>query len=133
LQDLEIVVSIGKAIDSSVELNNKKDLIVQFVASLTPETSLDKDWQQFVTQKQKEELNRIIEEENLHRDETEIFVKNAFRNGFIPETGTAITKLLPPLNPFAPNNLYIEKKQKVIEKLKLFLERFLGVINDSIE
>ncbi|MDR3119356.1 MAG: type I restriction endonuclease subunit R [Mediterranea sp.] len=131
LQDKEIVVTIGKAIDSSVELRNKKDLIEQFIASLTPETNIDDDWQNFVSEKQKEELSRIIADEDLNKEETEKFVKNAFRNGFIPETGTAITKLLPPLNPFAPDNQYATKKMTVIEKLKLFLDRFLGIINNA--
>ncbi|MDR1347488.1 MAG: type I restriction endonuclease subunit R, partial [Prevotellaceae bacterium] len=127
LQDKEIVVTIGKAIDSSVELRNKKDLIEQFIASLTPATNVDDDWQKFVSEKQKEELSCIIADENLNREETEKFVKNAFRDGFIPETGTAITKLLPPLNPFAPNNQYATKKTTVIGKLKQFFDRFFGV------
>ena len=131
LQDKEIVVTIGKAIDSSVELRNKKDLIEQFVASLTPATSVDNDWQKFVSEKQKEELNRIIADENLNKEETEKFVKNAFRDGFIPETGTAITKLLPPLNPFAPNNQYASKKATVIDRLKQFFERFFGIVNNE--
>ncbi|MDR0206116.1 MAG: type I restriction endonuclease subunit R [Bacteroidales bacterium] len=135
LQDKEIVITIGKAIDSSMELRNKKDLIEQFIASLTPTTqactersrSVDDDWRNFVNKKQKEELNRIISEENLNPEETEIFVQNAFRDGFIQETGTAITKILPPLNPFAADNQYATKKITVIEKLKRFLERFLGI------
>ena len=131
LQDKEIVITIGKAIDSSIELRNKKDLIVQFVNSLTPEASIDNDWQQFVSGKQKEELNRIIADEDLNKEETEKFVKNAFRDGYIMETGIAITKLLPPLNPFAPNNQYSTKKTTVIEKLKQFFERFWGVINNA--
>jgi type I restriction enzyme R subunit len=131
LQDKEIVVTIGKAIDSSVELRNKKDLIEQFIASLTPATNVDDDWQKFVSEKQKEELSRIITDENLNREETEIFVKNAFRDGFIPETGTAITKLLPPINPFSPNNQYATKKMTVIEKLKQFFDRFFGVVNNT--
>ncbi|MDR0572715.1 MAG: type I restriction endonuclease subunit R [Tannerella sp.] len=131
LKDKEIVVTIGKAIDSSVELRNKKDLIEQFITSLTPETSVDDDWQKFVSGKQKEELNRIIADENLNKEETEKFVRNAFRDGFIPETGTAITKLLPPLNPFTPDNQYATKKMTVIEKLKLFFDRFLEIINNA--
>ena len=131
LQDKEIVITIGKAIDSSVELRNKKDLIVQFVSSLTPATNIDDDWQKFVSEKQKEELNRIIADENLKKEETEKFIQNAFRDGFIPETGMAITEILPPLNPFAPNNQYATKKQTVIEKLKQFLDRFFGVINNT--
>jgi type I restriction enzyme R subunit len=131
LQDKEIVVSIGKAIDSSIELRNKKDLIEQFIASLNPATNIDDDWQKFVSEKQKAELNNIIEEENLNKSETEKFVKNAFRDGYISETGTAITKLLPPLNPFAPDNQYTTKKQTVIEKLKSFFDRFWGVVSNA--
>lgn len=131
LQDKEIVVSIGKAIDSSIELRNKKDLIEQFIASLNPATNIDDDWQKFVSEKQKAELNNIIEEENLNKSETEKFVKNAFRDGYISETGTAITKLLPPLNPFAPDNQYTTKKQTVIEKLKSFFDRFGGVVSNA--
>jgi len=127
LQDKEIVITIGKAIDSSIELRNKKDLIEQFIASLTPTTQVDDEWRNFVNEKQKEELNQIIADENLNPEETEKFVQNAFRDGFIQETGTAITKILPPLNPFAAGNQYAIKKLAVIEKLKRFLERFLGI------
>jgi len=131
LQDKEIVVSIGKAIDSSVELRNKKELIEQFIASLTPATNVDDDWRKYVEEKKVEELNHIIADENLNKAETETFVKNAFRDGYIPETGTAITKILPPLNPFTPDNQYVLKKQIVIEKLKLFLDRFLGITSNG--
>jgi type I restriction enzyme R subunit len=127
LQDKKIVESIGKTVDSSLELRNKKDLIEQFLELLTPEASVDDGWQKFVSEKQKEELNRIITEENLDKEETERFVKNAFRDGFITETGTAVARLLPPLDPFAPDNQYAAKKQAVIEKLKLFLDRFWGI------
>jgi type I restriction enzyme R subunit len=127
LQDKEIIVSIGKAIDSSMELRNKKDLIEQFIVSLTPATDVDDDWRKYVDEKKIEELNRIIADENLNKVETEVFMKNAFRDGFVSETGTAITKLLPPLDPFAPNNQYTEKKMTVIKKLKSFLNRFLGI------
>ena len=84
-------------------------------------------WKRLWDEKKLEELNRIIAEEDLNETETQTFIKNAFRDGFVSETGTAITKLLPPLDPFAPNNQYAEKKITVIEKLKSFLNRFLGI------
>lgn len=127
LQDKEIVVSIGKAIDSSVELRNKKDLIENFIASLDANSLVDDDWRKFVEENRQKELEKIIADENLNKAETETFVKNAFRDGFISETGTAITKILPPLNPFAADNQYMTKKQTVIEKLKSFLDRFFGI------
>src|SRR5690606_2851326 len=48
LQDKEIVVHIQKAIDSSLDLRNKKELIEKFVDSLTPSSNVDEDWQQYV-------------------------------------------------------------------------------------
>lgn len=132
LQDKEIIVSISKAINSSVELRNKKDLIEQFIASLTPEeTNVDDDWQKFISEKHKEELNNIIADENLKKDETKEFIKNAFRDGYISETGTAVSDLLQNIHPFDANNEYSKKKTTVIEKLKLFLDRFLDIINND--
>ena len=48
MQDKEIVISIAKAIDSSLELRNKKNLIEAFLASLTPNGDIDEEWRAFV-------------------------------------------------------------------------------------
>src|SRR5574344_1332156 len=73
LKDKELVVSINKAIDSSMELRNKKDLIKQFIDSLTPATDVHDDWRKYVDEKKLEELNRIIAEEDLNETETQTF------------------------------------------------------------
>lgn len=62
-KDKEILISINKAIDSSVELRNKKDLIQKFIQAFTPGGHVDDNWHEFVEKKKAEELNRIIEEE----------------------------------------------------------------------
>jgi len=41
-------VDINKAIDSSVEMRNKKDLINQFIMSLDVHSSVDEYWGDFV-------------------------------------------------------------------------------------
>ena len=41
IEDQELSPDIARAIDSSVGLRNKKELIQQFVAKLTPESDLD--------------------------------------------------------------------------------------------
>jgi len=76
----EILIDINKAIDSSIELRNKKDLIEQFIQSLEMSSSVDDDWITFVEEKKKKELEKIIEEEKLNRDETYQFIENAFRD-----------------------------------------------------
>ena len=81
MKDKEIVITIQKAIDSSIELRNKKDLIENFIHSLTPQTDVDSDWKKFVEKAKKEELEKIISEENLKPAETKAFVENSFRDG----------------------------------------------------
>lgn len=128
LQDKEIIVTIRKAIDSSVDLRNKKELIEHFIDSLTPESDVDEDWQTYVNEQRRAELNRIIVDENLNHDEAFKFMDNAFRDGFIQTTGTAITKVLPPVSRFTPTGDRTKKRETVIEKLTAFFNRFWDII-----
>ena len=126
-QDKEIRATIERAINSSPSLRNKKDLIEAFVDSVSPKAKVDAEWQAFVARKKVEELDRIIADEGLNPDETKTFVDNAFRDGGIPTTGTAITKILPPVSRFSKNNNHSAKKQTVLEKLAAFFERYFGL------
>ena len=126
-QDKEIRATIERAINSSPSLRNKKDLIEAFVDSVSPKAQVDAEWQAFVARKKVEELDRIIADEGLNPDETKTFVDNAFRDGGIPTTGTAITKILPPVSRFSKNNNHSAKKQTVLEKLAAFFERYFGL------
>ena len=127
LKDKEIVISIAKAIDSSVELRNKKELIEQFIDSLTPTTNVDDDWHSFVDEKKLEELDSIITEEVLDKDETYKFINNAFRDGFIQTTGTALTKVLPPVSRFTPTGDRTKKRDTVLERLGAFFNKFWDI------
>jgi len=127
LKDKEIVISISKAIDSSVELRNKKELIEQFIESLTPTTNVDDDWHSFVDEKKLEELDSIITEEVLDKDETYKFINNAFRDGFIQTTGTALTKVLPPVSRFTQTGDRTKKRDTVLEKLSAFFSKFWDI------
>lgn len=123
----ELLLDINKAIDSSVELRNKKDLINQFIASLDIHSVVDDDWQKFIEGKKVEELESIIESEGLDHDATYTFIKNAFRNGNVTTTGTAITKILPPVSRFSPTGERTKKRESVIDKLTRFFERFFNI------
>ena len=54
-------------------------------------------------------------------------MENAFRDGAIRTTGTDIDKILPAMSRFGGGNRQ-EKKNNVIEKLKVFFEKYFGVI-----
>jgi len=126
-KDKEILVDINKAIDSSVELRDKRELINQFIASLDVGAVVDEDWQRFVEKKKIEELEKIIQDESLDRDAAYSFVKNAFRDGGVTTTGTAISKVLPPVSRFSPTGERTRKRESVLTKLTSFFERFFDI------
>ncbi|MDZ4178482.1 MAG: type I restriction endonuclease subunit R, partial [Coriobacteriia bacterium] len=125
--DAEIRTSISRAIDASPSLRNKKDLIEAFVDSVSATGEIDEEWQAFIRARREAELHAIIESEGLHPDKTRAFVETAFRDGAIQTTGTAITKVLPPVSRFSPDGGHSEKKQRVLSKLGEFFERFFGL------
>ena len=125
--DKEIRATIERAINSSPSLRNKKDLIEQFVDSVNTKVKVDAQWQSFVATKKVEELERIITEENLNAEAARSFIDNAFRDGSISVSGTAITKILPPISRFSKNNGHASKKQAVLDKLIAFFERYFGL------
>jgi len=132
IKNRELLIDINKAIDSSVELRNKKDLINQFIASLDIHSVVDEDWQKYVAKKRSEELEEIIRHENLDRDETYKFVRNAFRNGSVATTGTDLAKVLPPVSRFSPGGERSKKRESVLDKLTRFFERFFGISGGKI-
>ncbi|WP_026373665.1 type I restriction endonuclease subunit R [Agrococcus lahaulensis] len=125
--DKEIRAEITRAVDASPTLRNKKDLIEDFVDSLSVDGEIDQEWRAFIAAKREAELETIINEENLRPDETRVFVETAFRDGQIRTSGTAITKVLPPASRFSADGGHGEKKQRVIQKLGAFFERFFGL------
>ena len=81
----------------------------------------------FIDVRRAEELERIIVEEGLKPDETRAFVDTAFRDGAIRSTGTAITRVLPPVSRFSSDGEHGERKQRVLARLGAYFERFFGL------
>jgi type I restriction enzyme R subunit len=129
-QNKEILVDINKAIDSSIELRNKKDLINQFISSLDAHSVVDEDWLRFVEEKKDQELEEIITSENLNRNAVYAFVQNSFKDGYVSTTGTAIADILPPVSRFSPSGERSQKRENVLTKFTEFFEKFFGVAKD---
>lgn len=128
-QDKEIIVNIEKSIDSSMELRSKKDLIMNFINSLTPISDIDEDWQEYVKVQKNIELDKIITEENLNKQETYNFIEKAFRNDFIQETGTELNKILPPISLFTKDNEKGRKRIKVLDKITAFFNKYRDIVS----
>ncbi|MEB0001691.1 type I restriction endonuclease subunit R [Cryobacterium sp. 10S3] len=131
--DKEIRAEITRAVAASPSLRNKKDLIEDFVDNISVDGHIDQEWRAFIAAKREAELETIIADENLQPDETRVFVATAFRDGQIQAGGTAITKVLPPASRFSVDGGHGEKKQRVIQRLGEFFERFLGLSSGAGE
>ena len=126
--DKEIAADkIQRAVDSSLTLRNKKDLIMDFVDRVSVKGEIDEEWLAYVEARRNAELADIIAEEGLKPEETKTFVEHAFRDGRIPTTGTAVTRIMPPVSRFASDGGHGEKKQRVLTRLAVFFERFFGL------
>lgn len=132
LEDKELIVSIKKAIDSSVDLRNKKELIEKFVESLTPTSNVEDDWNKYVKEQKRAELERIIEVENLKREEAITFMSNSFKDGEIQSVGTAFASILPPVSRFTATGERTKKKQTVLEKLTAFFDRYFDISGGEV-
>ena len=128
-QDGEIRVRISKAIDSSPDLRDKKELIDKFIEQLTPDSEVDAAWRVFVNNEKRRQFDAIVEEENLKRDKAVEFIENAYERGYVPEGGMELDGIMPPINPFDANANREGKIANVLERLKAFFQRFADISN----
>jgi len=127
MQDKELLIKIQKAVSSSPELRNKKELIEQFIESLNQDSDVYRDFETFMNTKKKEELDKIIEEENLKSDETYEFIRKSFDRGNVEENGTDIVGILPQMSRFSVDNDRSVKKQRVLDRLMEFFDKFFSI------
>lgn len=126
-EDKELKAELARALDASPALRNKRDLVEEFVDSVSAKDGISEEWVRYVDERRKRELAEIIADENLRPGPTEAFMHAAFRDGSIPTAGTAVTLILPPTSRFAPVGGHSEKKARVLGKLQAFFERFFGL------
>ncbi|MDY3825573.1 MAG: type I restriction endonuclease subunit R, partial [Lachnospiraceae bacterium] len=129
-EDKEVLITINKAIDASPELRSKKQLIETFIAGINDVDDVMNEWHSYVVEQRDYDLNKIIAEEKLKPEDTRKFMENAFRDGEIKTAGTDIDKLMPPISRFGGGGR-AKKKQGVIDKLKVFFEKYFGIGGSS--
>lgn len=128
-KDKNILTTIDKAIKSSLHLRSKKDLIDSFIEQVNASTKVEEDWHDFINESMTKELSDIIKENNLKPDETRHLINNAFRDGHLRTTGTAITDIMPPIS-FFDDEPRDEKIEMITQKLADFFERYSGLVSE---
>lgn len=127
-QDKELIVNIDKAINSSVKLRSKKELIDGFIERINAGKDGIDDWTKYVIAEKEKDIKKIIDDENLKEEETKKFIDNSFRDGEIKTYGTDIEKIMPAISFFSPNKEDRSSiKEKIIVKLKKFFEKYFGL------
>ena len=131
-QDKTIIARIQKAIGSSPDLRDKKDLIMQFIDRMTPSSPGNEDvtaeWDKYIEVQRDAELSAIIREEGLKPKETRAFMNQSLSDGYVTGTGVAITKVLPPMPVFGKGASNREqKKNTVLGKLTAFFNKYFTI------
>lgn len=129
-KDKEILVSIEKAIKSSLELRSKKELIEQFLERVNVNTNVESDWKEFVRKQKDIDLNKIISTCRLKPEETRTFIANSFRDGILRTTGTDFDQILPPVSRFGGGREKI--KNEVLEELKKYFDKYFGLVTPDM-
>ncbi|MGO1739614.1 MAG: type I restriction endonuclease subunit R [Actinomycetaceae bacterium] len=125
--DKEIRAEITRAVDASPSLRSKRDLVEDFVESVSQLGGIDEQWETFVAAKRDAEIQAIIDAEGLKPESTQALIEAAFRDGQLRTTGIEIIRILPPVSRFSRESNHGDKKKRVIEALSRFFERFRGL------
>lgn len=126
-KDKSILTTIDKAINSSIKLRSKKELIERFIEQVNTSVDVEDDWRKFVNKQKEIDLSVIIQEDRLKPEETIKFIDNSFRDGVLKTTGTDIDKIMPPISRFAGGDRAV-KKQGIIDKLLGFFEKYFDIL-----
>ena len=132
-QDGEIRVRISKAIDSSPDLRDKKELIDKFIEQLTPDSEVDAAWRQYVNEEKRRQFEALVQEEQLKREQAVEFMENAYERGYVPEGGMELDGIMPSINPFDPTANREGKIARVVERLKAFFKRFADISDGNFQ
>lgn len=129
-KDKEIVVTIEKAVNSSLNLRSKIALIREFLSRVNADTEVDGEWLKYVDEQRESEFVAIIKDEKLKDKETHIFIENSFCDGVLKTTGTDVDAIMPAVSRFGGGSAgnRSKTKKRVIDRLRAYFEKYLDLV-----
>ena len=129
-QDKELIAKIQSSINASPDLRDKKELILNFINKVSPEKGeIEDQWLSYISQEKENELKTIIAQEKLKEKPTRAFIEQAFKDGHLSGMGTAIKDIMPNIGLFGKaKNLRAQTKERIMESLKAFFNRYYNII-----
>ena len=126
----ETIAKLKKLLNSSIEFRNKEDLFYDFVKIIKDkeinDNNIHDEWDNFINKRKLEELDKLIEENKLNKNETYKYIDKTFENGKVKEIGTDIDKILPRVG-FSANSNRFKLKSDMYEKIRNFFDRFFTI------
>ncbi|MBV8648447.1 type I restriction endonuclease subunit R [Paludibacterium sp.] len=125
-----LVEDMRRIIRSSIGARAKESLLVDFIN----QTDLDKigdkatiidSFFAFAQTEQRREAEDLINAENLNAEAAKRYIITSIRREFASDNGTELNAVLPKMSPLNPQ--YLTKKQSVLKKVAVFVEKFKGV------
>jgi type I restriction enzyme R subunit len=130
-KDKEIRGQIEKAVNSSIELRSKKELIEAFLNRINTKSNVDKEWREFVRESRDADLDELIKVNKLNDEKTRQFLADAFRDGSMSDIGTGLPALMPKKSLFAKKESggenRSELKNRIFALLKGFFDKYFGI------
>jgi type I restriction enzyme R subunit len=125
-----LIDEIRGVIRASIGNRAKEKLVVDFINetdldSIEDKASIIDAFFAYAKAQQIAEAAALIEEEELNEAEAKRYISASLKREYASENGTELNAILPKMSPLNP--LYLTKKQRVFQKISLFIEKFKGV------
>lgn len=125
-----LIEEIIRVIHSNDDHRAKEELIIDFIKDVDLDTIGNKEniidsFYTYAQEKQKEEAEKLIEEEKLNTEFAKKYLKNSLKREFASENGTEFKDILPKKNLLDP--MYAKTWNKVFQRIKSFIDKFKGI------
>jgi type I restriction enzyme R subunit len=128
--DKDALAAINRAVDSSISLCSKKDLIERFIKQINVFTTVEDEWRSFIEACKEQDLSALIAEEKLKDEKARKFIDRLFSSGVFKTSGADIDEMLPPMSRFSGGRSNV--KQRVIDKLFMYFEKYCGLTHTPL-
>jgi type I restriction enzyme R subunit len=126
----ELVDEVRRVIRASLGHRAKEGLLVDFIHQadldqMGDKASVIEAFFSFAQTQQVHEAAALIADEGLNAEAARRYMATSLKREYASENGTELNALLPKMSPLNPQ--YLSKKQRVLQKMAAFVEKFKGV------
>ena len=127
---IALVDNVRRLIRSSIGNRAKESLLVDFINQtdlykLGDKASVIDAFFKFAQIEQRREIEELINNEGLNTEEAKRYIATSIKRRYASDNDAELSAILPKMSPLKPECL--EKKQSVLQKVSVIVEKFKGV------